>query len=161
MPVVQAKKKVNQKTGIGKRVDESLMGPGQYEISADVKFEIKLHLKDEKGRWVLMAGPGKDIFTNVVIFRMWTFDEMIAMRKMATSYDTTKRVHMIDNDALNRLKIQKMMLSWTFDKNNPRLKLLHVNQVLSDESWIAFTSLQPNISSHIIEEMNKVYEFNG
>jgi hypothetical protein len=92
---------------------------------------------------------------------MWTYDEMADMKKMATSYDGLKRVHMIDNDSLNRFKVQRLMVSWTFDRDNPRLRLQHVNGVMTDESWRAFASLQPNISTCIIEEMNKVFEFNG
>lgn len=143
------------------RIDEKLMKPGKYEITPETIFTVMIHAKEKDGRWVLMAGPGKGIETNTVVFRMWTYDEMIEMRKMSTSYDAAKRIHMIDNDALNRLKIQRLMLSWTFDKDNPRLKLWHANGVLVDEGWKAFTTLQPNLSSYIIDEMNKVYEFNG
>lgn len=143
------------------RIDTSLMGPGKYEIHDKVTFTICLYLQEKEGRWLLMRGPGKDIDTHEVIFRMWSYEEMIDMRKKATSYDIVKRVHMIDNDLLNRLKIQKFMLSWTFGEKNIRLTLHHVNGVLTDETWRSFTNLQPNISSYIIDEMNKVYEYNG
>ena len=95
------------------------------------------------------------------MFRMWAYDEMVNLKKMATNYDPLKRIHMVDHDVLNRLKIQRLMVSWTFDKDNPRLRIQHVNGVMTDEGWKAFISLQPNISAYIIEEMNKVYEFNG
>jgi hypothetical protein len=62
---------------------------------------------------------------------------------------------------MNRLKIQRLLMSWTFDRDNPRLKIFHAGGVMTDESWQVFTKLQPNIISHIIDEMNKVYEFNG
>lgn len=143
------------------RVDEKLMKPGKYENTPDTIFSVVIHAKEKDGRWIIMAGPGKGVETNTVVFRMWGYDEMIEMRKMATSYDPQKRVHMIDNDALNRLKIQRLMVSWTFDKENSRLRLWHVNGVLTDEAWKAFTALQPNLSTYIIDEMNKVYEFNG
>jgi len=162
MPVVQAKS-----TGAMSRVpsepsvDERLMKPGRFEITPDTTFTVPVYAKEKDGRWVIMTGPGKGIESNTVIFRMWTYDEMIEMRKMSTSYDAQKRVHMIDNDALNRLKIQRLMVSWTFDRENPRLRIQHVNGVMTDEGWKAFVSLQPNISTYIIDEMNKVYEFNG
>jgi hypothetical protein len=143
------------------RVDEKLMKSGKYEITRDTTFTVTIHSKEKDGRWIIMNGSGRGIDTNTIVFRMWTYDEMIEMRKLATSYDAQKRVHMIDNDALNRLKIQRLMLSWTFDNDNPRLKLWHSNGVLVDEAWGAVVSLQPNIISYIIEEMNKVYEFNG
>ena len=92
---------------------------------------------------------------------MWGYDEMVDMKKMATSYDATKRMHTIDNDLLNRLKVQKLIVSWTFGNDNPRLKIQHVNGVMTDESWNAFKLLQTNISTYLLDEMNKVYELNG
>jgi hypothetical protein len=162
MPVVQAKGSQQQQAAPSEpRVDERLMKPGRFEITPDTTFTVMVHSKEKDGRWVIMVGPGKGIESNSVVFRMWTYDEMIEMKKMATSYDAQKRVHMIDNDTLNRLKVQKLMVSWTFDRENPRLRIQHVNGVMTDEGWKAFVSLQPNISTYILDEMNKVYEFNG
>jgi hypothetical protein len=154
MAIVQAKSQEP-------RVDERLMKPGKFEITNDTTFTVWIHVKERDGRWIIMSGPAKGVESNNVVFRMWTYEEMIEMRKMATTYDSQKRIHMIDNDALNRLKIQRLMVSWTFDKDNPRLKIQHVNGVMTDEGWNAFIRLQPNIGSYVIDEMNKVYEFNG
>lgn len=163
MATVQARPEAAKQTPDqqASRVDEKLMKAGKYEITPNTTFEVVIHAKERDGRWIIMNGKGAGIETNTIVFRMWTYDEMIEMRKMATSYDAQKRVHMIDNDALNRLKIQRLMMSWTFDNDNPRLKLWHANGILVDEAWLAVTSLQPNILSYILEEMNKVYEFNG
>ena len=146
MAVVQAKPEVKKEGTVDLRVDEKLMKPGKYEITPETKFTITIHAKDKDGRWIIMTGPGKGIETNMVVFRMWTYNEMIEMRKMAISYDAGKRIHMIDNDALNRLKIQRLLVSWTFDKDNPRLRIQHVQGVMTDESWTAFVNIQTNIS---------------
>ena len=144
------------------RVDEKLMKPGKYEVSDEHTFEVNVHLSQvENNRWVLRDKAGKGVDSHKIVFRMWNYDEMVDLKRKATSYDSQKRLHMIDNDALNRLKIQMFMMSWTFDVENPRLKLFHVQGVLTDESWKVFTRLQPNIISHIIDEMNRIYEFNG
>lgn len=161
MATVQAKQEQAKAVAQLPRVDEKLMKPGKYEVSPDATFKVTVYLKEHDGRWIIMVGPGKGIETNEVVFRMWTYDEMVEMRKMATNYDVTKRMHTIDNDALNRFKVQRLMVSWTFDRDNPRLKVQHVNGVMTDEGWKAFASLQPNISTHILDEMNKVYELNG
>jgi hypothetical protein len=161
MATVTPRPEQKQEAPTAPRVDEKLMKAGRYEVTSDTTFTVMLHAKERDGRWIIMNGPGKGIETNSVVFRMWTYDEMVELRKLATSYDATKRVHMIDNDNLNRLKIQRLMVSWTFDKDNSRLRLWHVNGVLTDEAWKAFTLLQPNLCSYIIEEMNRVYEFNG
>jgi hypothetical protein len=143
------------------RVDEQIMGPGKYEVTEDQTFTVPIHLKVKDGRWIVMAGAGKDVDSHEVVFRMWTYDEQVILKKKSTTFDGERRVHMIDNDALNRLKVQKFMLSWTFDRDNPRLKLLHVQGVLTDEGWQAFTKLQQNIIAYILGEMNQVYELNG
>ena len=161
MPTVQAKPEPVKPVVVGPRVDEKLMKPGKYEITKDTIFKIEVHLKEKDGRWILMMGKGKDIESHEVVFKMWTYEESVGLKKLATSYDTTKRMHIIDNDALNRFKVQRMMVSWTFDRDNSRLRLFHVQGVMTDESWQAVMSLQPNILSYILEEMNKVYEFNG
>lgn len=162
MATVQAKPEQKSViTSTSPRVDERLMKPGKYEVTPETKFKIQLYLKERDGRWVIMTGAGKNIEEHEIVFRMWTYDEMVEMRKMSTAYDATKRMHTIDNDALNRLKVQKLMVSWTFDKDNVRLRIQHVNGVMTDESWTAFASLQPNITSYVIDEMNKIYEFNG
>lgn len=162
MPIVQAKEEPKPQQKAEPRVDEKLMLPGKYEVTKDSTFKVQLHLKANKeGRWMVMTGAGKDIDSHEVVFRMWTYDEMVELRKMVTTFDATKRMHMIDNDALNRIKVQRLLVSWTLDRDNPRLKLLHVNGVLSDEGWKMFSHLQPNIITHLLEEMNKALEWNG
>lgn len=143
------------------RVDVGLMAPGQYEVSQDCTFTIEVHLVAKEKRWVIAPKPGKGVHTHQVVFRMWTYDDMVNLRKQATTYDAVKRVHMVDQDYLNRLKIQKLMVSWTFGRDNPRLEIKHVNGVLTDESWQAVSRLQPNILMYIIGEMNSIYEYNN
>ena len=143
------------------RVDERLMEPGDYEITSDVTFDVDIYLKKEGSRWMVVDKGMKDAIEHKVVFRMWNYDEMVEMRKMCTSYDSNKRMHMIDNDALNRLKVQKLMVSWTFGNDNPRLKLHRIQGTLTDESWGAFKRLQPNIITTILDKANRVYEFNG
>ena len=161
MATVQAKQEQQKVVPQGPRVDERLMKPSKYEVTAETNFKVALNIKEKDGRWIVMTGPAKGVETHEIVFRMWTYDEMVEMRKIATSYDGIKRIHMIDNDMLNRLKVQRLMVSWTFERDNSRLRIQHVNGVMTDESWRAFANLQPNISTYVIEEMNKVYEFNG
>lgn len=145
----------------GVRLDERLMKPGKYEVTDDHTFKVNLNLYPKDGRWVVVETAGKNIESHEIVFRMWTYEEMIELKKMATTYDIQKRTHMIDHDLLNRLKVQRLMVSWTLDRDNPRLKLAHVNGILTDESWAAFAKLQPNIATYVLDEMNRVYEYNG
>jgi len=161
MAVVQAKPEAEKKEQALPRLDEKLMKPGKYEVTREDTFTVEIWLKKNDRRWTLCQPSDKGAIKEEVVFRMWTYEEMVESRKMATNYDPLKRIHMVDHDALNRMKLQRFMVSWTFDKENPRLRIQHVNGVMTDESWVAFTRLHPNICSYIIERMNLVYEFNG
>ena len=162
MATVQAKPETEKKEQQGlPRLDEKLMKPGKYEITREDTFTVEIWLKKREQRWILCQPSEKGSMKEEVVFRMWTYDEMVELRKMATTYDALKRIHMVDHDSLNRMKLQRLMVSWTFDKENPRLRIQHINGVLTDESWGAFVRLHPNICSFIIERMNLVYEFNG
>jgi len=161
MPKVEAKEQPKQQPPPAQpRIDELLMKPGKYEVTPEDTFTVDVNLILHEGRWLLANGPAKGVESHKVVFRMWAYDEMVAMRKMATAFDAVRRLHLTDNDALNRLKVQKLLVSWTFDRDNPRLKLFHVNGTMTDESWQAFVRLQSNIIQHIFEEMNSVYEGN-
>ena len=162
MPKVEAKEQQKQQPPpTQQRIDERLMKEGKYEVTREDTFTVDVHLIQHENRWLLASGPAKTVESHQVVFRMWAYDEMVEMRKMATAFDMVRRIHQTDNDVLNRLKIQKLLVSWTFDRDNPRLKLFHVNGVLTDESWQVFVKLQTNIIQHIFDEMNAVYEGNA
>ena len=166
MPTIKPKAGARKPRGQQKEVrfDKALMEPGEYEVTRDSTFTIKIPLKrrsEEEGWWLVMNSEENAEVVEEAVFRMWDYNESVELRKLATKYDTVRRVHMIDHDVLNRLKIQRYLLSWTFDKTNPRMELHHVNGVLSDETWAKVTRLQPNILAHLIHEMNDKYELGG
>jgi len=146
------------------RVDLQIAKPGKYEITNNDTFKVEFYLKKINNRWIVL-GDNKEkdnkIYKHWVEFRMWTFDEDVELRKKSMMYDSVKRINFIDNDQLNRLKVQKLLKAWSFEDDNPNLKLHHVNGVLTDESWDAFRKLHPNIVRYILEKMNDILEFNG
>jgi hypothetical protein len=142
------------------RIDEQISKPGTYEITDNEEFKIELHMRQKDGRWVTCEEKLGEK-THQVVFRMWSYEEEIELRKRATQYDSVKHWHFIDHDILNRLKIQRLMKSWSLEQDNARLKLLHVNGVMADESFNAVMKLHPNILRKIIEGMNEVLELNG
>jgi len=160
MATVESKKKTKEKKKPPvERVDEKLLlDPGKYELSENDTFKIEFSATKKQNRWIITEMVGRG--AQWVEFKMWTFNEEIELRKMSTTFDMSKRMHLIDHDILNRLKIQRLMTSWSFEEDNPRLKLLHLNGILSDEGWEAFTRLHPNISRYIIEQMNTILEYN-
>jgi hypothetical protein len=143
------------------RVDMSIIGAGKYEVTPDQTFTINIAVKEFKGRWILTDKIAKGVEEHSITFRIWNYMEMVELRRKATAYDPAKRASTTDQDLLNRLKIQKLLQAWTFDKDNPRLKLHRVGNVLTDESWKAFTLLSPCIAERIINEMNMVLDHGG
>lgn len=163
MPTIKPKEDgaENKSQQTGPRVDETLMAPGKYEITPEHTFDVEVNLRSEGSRWIVVAGKGKGIETHKVTFRVWTYDEMVSLRKAATSFDALRRMHLVDTDHLDRLKVQKLLQSWTFSSDNPRLKIHRVNDTLTDESWGNFKKLQPNIIRFILDKMNEILEYNG
>jgi hypothetical protein len=162
MAVVRSKAGAQKPEKEEARVDVQVMNPGKYEVKQDDTFTITIYLMQVEDRWRVVDGPGCNVVEEKVVFAMWRYNEAVELRKKSTIYDRLRRMHLVDADSLNRLKVQKYLLSWTFDSDNPRLRLHRVNGVLTDESWDMFSkSLYPNITSKIIDEMNRVYEYNG
>jgi len=143
------------------RIDEKIMEAGKYEITPDAEFKVTLHLHEHEGRWLVMNNKTSESEEHWAIFRMWSYQEEITLRKDCTMFDDIKRVHFVDHDILNRMKIQKLLKSWSFDEENERLSLHHVNGVMVDEDFSKVMNLHPTILRFLIERMNSVLEYNG
>ncbi len=140
------------------RTDEQLYKPGKFEITKDEDFKINIYIKLKDKRWILVDNENIADEKHWVVFKMWSYEEEIELRKKATIYDSNKRIHFVDHDQLNRLKIQKLMKAWSFEVDNPRLKIIHINEVMVDESFKAVMNLHPNILRYIVEAMNNVLD---
>jgi hypothetical protein len=140
------------------RVDEALAGPGKYEVTPESKFTVEIYIKEKDGRCVLADKSDPRANLEKVVFRIWNYDEMVDIKKRSAIYDQLHRTHTIDFDLLNRLKIQKLMQSWTFGETNHRLKIHHTNGIMTDESWAALKKISPTIITYIIDAMNDVLE---
>jgi hypothetical protein len=145
------------------RVDKIVREPSVYEVATDATFTIKFSTKQHEGRWIICEPDELDssVENHWVEFKVWNFADEIAIRKESTGYDAYKRMHIVDHDRMNRIKVQKLIKAWSFEEKDDRLKLIHVNGVLCDESYNVFMRLHPNIVRTIIEKMNEVLEYNG
>lgn len=142
--------------------DTALTTPGKYEVTPETTFKVELLLVNKDGRYVIVSDSEQEgVEKHWVEFRMWTFDEEVELRKMAMQFDENRRMHFMDNDRLNMIKLRRLIKAWSFENVGPRYKLLHVNGVLADESWNIVRKLFPSITTAIIVGMNNVLEFNG
>jgi hypothetical protein len=91
---------------------------------------------------------------------MWNYKEELRLKHECTEYHSTSRSQIINTEKLNEKKIKRLMLDWSFGEYDDRLKLLHCDGILSDESYIMFTNMYPSIANTIVDLMNSVLESN-
>lgn len=138
----------------------------KYEISHDTYFIIKFGLivNKEDGRFIPIREDLVDDYRQSelhwVKFRMWNYREQLKWKQECTQYHTASHSQIINNQKLNQKKIRNLILDWSFGLYNDRLKLLHCNGVLSDESYVMFQGLYPSIANTIVNLMNAVLENN-
>lgn len=156
-----------------KRVDAELK-PSKIEVMSESCFRIKFYLLqvgdgDKFRRYRVVRTDDAQNFEEGVLgdlhwveFKMWTYKQEMDLKRKCMQFDEQTRMNFINNDLLNRLKIQLLLSSWSLDeKFGIRLKLFHQNGVLVDESYEMFVQLFPNIIRFILSEMNDVLEYNG
>jgi len=83
---------------------------------------------------------------------------MIKLRKQATQHHQESNTFYVDADLFNDLKVRFLLKDWSFGQIEPQMKLAHLNNALSDESFMMFKSFLPWIASAIIAKMNEVLE---
>lgn len=136
----------------------------KYEVKPDSTFTVKFGLTTIDGR-VIVVDNNDDLIPDVekhwVTFRMWKFSEELDLKSKATDYDANKKIHMLNNDKLNEIKVRTLILDWSFSEKDMSLKLLHVNKYLSDEGLAILYNLYPSVVRYIINKMNEVLEYNG
>lgn len=143
-----------------------VVNPGLFEIDPKAdSFKIEFGLKVKENRWIVIEKEkidklDKNIQKHWVEFKMWSFDEEVELKKKAMIYNESKRMHFVDHDILNEMKVRRLLKDWSFKDKNENLKIFHVNGWLVDESWGAFKNLHINICRYIIVRMNDILEYN-
>lgn len=135
----------------------------KYEVKPESHFIVKFGIMEQDGRIIVTDEDMLEsrIEKHWVKFRMWTYAEELDIKSKATEFDSTKKVHLLNNDKLNEIKIRTLIQDWSFSQSDASLKLLHINNYLSDEGLKIVYSLYPTIIRYIINRMNEVLEFNG
>ena len=81
-------------------------------------------------------------------------------KNRCSDFNPQLKIQSLNTDKLNEMKIKRLILDWSFAENYDRLKLLHTDGILSDESYNIFKGLFPAIANTIIDLMNNVLENN-
>ena len=144
----------------------SFPNKSKYEITPQSHFVIRFGLVQKKGdgRFVPIREDAIEGIPEAephwVKFRMWNYLEELNWKDKCTEYDVKSKSQTINVTKLNEMKIKNLMLDWSFGEYAERLKLLHCDGKLSDESYNMFQGLYPSIANTIVDLMNLVLESN-
>ena len=137
----------------------------KYEVTPDSVFYVKFGIVPKDGRILVIPEDEVDFEKNAeahwVKFKMWNYEQELEWKNKSTEYDATKRIHALNTDKLNEIKLRNLLVSWSFGEKEDSLKLFHIGSLLTDESLKVFYSLYPVVVRYIVESMNDVLEFNN
>lgn len=137
----------------------------KYQVNKDTIFYIKFGIyfkKQEQDRIIVVDydKANKQIQNHWLKFRMWSYEECNRLKESCCQQDQYRN-YVYNKSKLFRTKIKYLLLDWSFKQNNPDMKLMHVNNILSDESINDFMNLHPNILFYIESELNSILQANG
>ena len=146
-------------------VNPLIADDSKYHLKEDDTFMLKFGILSYEGRWRIVdferledVPEAEEHWAKV---KMCPYGLQNWIKEKATTFDRVTRMHKYDADLSNRIKIQRLLIDWSFSKEDERCKIHHVQGVMSDESYAMFERMQPNIINHIITRMNEILEYNG
>lgn len=137
----------------------------KYQVKKDSFFIVKFGLlMQQDGRFIPISYQSTIEFPKSekhwVKFRMWNYMEELSWKQSVMEYNSKTKTQILNSDKLNQIKIKRLMLDWSFGEYDNELKLLHCDNLLSDESYEMFKYMYPSIAKTIIDLMNMVLENN-
>lgn len=138
----------------------------KYEVTRDTYFVVRFGLmqKGEGGRFIVIGEQDvpehRGAEPHWVKFRMWSYDEELSWKSNCMEYSAADKCRILNINKLNEQKLKMLLLDWSFGECDDRLKLLHCDGRLSDESYCVLKCMYPAIVNAIIDLMNNVLENN-
>lgn len=137
----------------------------KYEVTENSYFTVRFGLwEKEKGHFIPLREEAvegiPDAEMHWVKFRMWTYGEELKWKSEFLEYNNATKSQFLNMEKLNERKIKFLMKDWSFGEYDNRLKLLHCDGRLSDESYALFYNMYPAIADTIVDMMNNVLENN-
>ena len=135
----------------------------KYEVTPETYFTVRFGLVERKDGGYYTVGGNEladypEAEPHWVKFRMWTYDEELRWKAEFMEFNAQSKTQYINIEKLNERKIKRLLLDWSFGEMEDRLKLLHCDGRLSDESYSMFRGLYPVIANRIVDMMNSVLE---
>ena len=90
---------------------------------------------------------------------MWTYQQYNKFRDLCCEQDQYRN-YVYNRSKLFKMKIKHLLLDWSFKQTDPNMRLMHVNEILSDQSIDDFMRLHTNILLHVQNQLNNVLQAN-
>lgn len=136
----------------------------KYQIGKDSIFYIKFgvsFIKQQQDRMIIVQydKANQDIQNHWLKFRMWTYQQCNKFRDLCCQQDQYRN-YVYNKSKLFKMKIKHLLLDWSFKDEQPTMRLMHVNGILSDQSIDDFMRLHTNILFYVQRQLNNVLQAN-
>ena len=133
----------------------------KYEVKQDTVFYIRFGITFVDDRLVVCEQDklNKNIQSHWLKFRMWTFEQCNEIKNRCCQLDRYKN-YIYNKVKLFRQQLKYLLLDWSFGINDPNMKLMHVNKILSDQSINLIMNMHPNILFFIEDSLKDVLQGN-
>lgn len=137
---------------------DELRAKSRYCVKPDSIFRVNFGLLERDGRIIPCDVNVQGCEQHWIEFRIWNYKEEMELKKLCSEFDTTHRIHKIDNDKLDRLKVQKLFRAWSLGEKEPDFKINTINGIVPDADMEKFYSLFPAVIHYLLDCMNLVLE---
>lgn len=155
--IEEQKQKINVDLNTDKLViDKKIYN--KYQVHKDTCFYIKFGVcfvqQQEKMLYIVQYDKSnRNIENHWLKFRLWTYQQSCKIKDSCCQPDQYRN-YVYNKAKLFKTKIKYLLKDWSFKETDPNMKLLHVNQVLSDQSLNDFMNLHPQILFYIQQQLN-------
>ena len=133
----------------------------KYQIRQDTCFYIRFGVTWIDDRIVVVKQDklNPDIESHWMKFRMWSYEQCNKIKNNCCQLDQYKN-YVYNKTKLFKQSVKYLLLDWSFGINNPNMRLMHVNKILSDESISLFMNMHPNILFYIQNKLKGILQGN-
>lgn len=130
----------------------------KYQIRKDTYFYIKFGIyftqqQQQTLHLVQYDKSDRSIENHWLKFRLWTYQQSCKIKDSCCQQDQYRN-YVYNKAKLFKTKIKYLLKDWSFKDSDANMKLLHVNQILSDQSLNDFMNLHPQILFYIQQQLN-------
>lgn len=133
----------------------------KYQIKEDTCFYIRFGIIWDQQRLIVTYQDklNPQIQSHWLKFRMWSFQQCNKIKNDCCQLDRYRN-YIYNKVKLFRQQLKHLLIDWSFGIDNPNMRLMHVNKILSDESINLIMNMHPNILFFIQEKLKDILQGN-